>query len=177
MQQYYDAIERMALTGKDLIRLRVLEWLVSQKDEDRRTGRTLLLALAFIRTAAQDGPLDIFDHVPGEPGLDNMRNIIGGLIPSARLRPRGGFFGPAIVLSVDPVPAAPDRPSIMWQRITNTVTSTVISENDKGALQSLMDDLRSLFRSLASYGLEEEELVSVVRETVRKHSVRSVMKE
>lgn len=175
MQQYYEALERMSLSGEDLARLRVIEWLLSQKDENRRTGRTRLMALAFIRTAAEDGPIDVFDHVAGKPGMDNMRNVVGGLIPAARLRARGSLH----TLSVDPVPAAPERPASIWQKLEHKIGSAfgTMSDEDGGAFLSLIDDLKALCRSLSSYGFEEEELVIVVRETVRRHSVRSVMKE
>ncbi len=62
LSEYYAAVA--ALDPALASRLPVLEWLVSVQDKDRGTGRTSLLALAFIGAAMRrpEVGVKVFDH-------------------------------------------------------------------------------------------------------------------
>jgi hypothetical protein len=56
--------------------LPAIEWLVSTRDEDRGTGRTTALALAFLRDSfSSPTPTRVFDH-HGTTGYDAFRSPI-----------------------------------------------------------------------------------------------------
>ncbi len=61
-----------------------IEWLVSTRDEDRRTGRTTALALAFLRDSFSSlAPTKVFDH-SGTAGYDPaqcMKNKLQEMLP------------------------------------------------------------------------------------------------
>jgi archaellum biogenesis ATPase FlaH len=74
LKDYYDIIEK--LTTNELNKLEVIKWLVSDDQSVRRTGRTKLMAIAFVRLALEGKRSKIFDHFQGN---DSKRFIVDAI--------------------------------------------------------------------------------------------------
>jgi hypothetical protein len=75
----------MPLSNQQQHAVEVLDWLLSEDDVNRRTGRTVAMAVALIRQAVRHPGRFIryMDHVPGLPiarQTDIVRNIVQRII-------------------------------------------------------------------------------------------------
>jgi len=84
----FNAYYRSVVNVSHVVRqhLPSIEWLVSTRDEDRRTGRTTALALAFLRDSfSSPAPTVVFDHQLS-PGMYDqkqwMKNRIREMSPN-----------------------------------------------------------------------------------------------
>lgn len=87
LSEYHAKVASLDRTSKS--RLPVLEWLVSMDPDDRRTGRTTLLALAFIGASIRNRVvwLKVFDHHGSTDERDTqiIRKAVSEIAPSASL--------------------------------------------------------------------------------------------
>ena len=72
----------MPLTEQQMTALGALDWLLSRDDTDRRTGRTTVLAIAFIRQALRNSgfPVRIWDPTAPEEAQVFLRRVIEGFM-------------------------------------------------------------------------------------------------
>ena len=64
LKDYYDIIEK--LNASEINKLEVIKWLVSDDMGVRGTGRTKIMAIAFVRLALEGKHPKIFDHFQGK---------------------------------------------------------------------------------------------------------------
>lgn len=71
------------LTDNQAEQFKVLQWLISDDEKDRITGRTTLLAMAFMQKALDNRGtwVTVFDHYPDRYSEDRMIHTITQLVP------------------------------------------------------------------------------------------------
>jgi archaellum biogenesis ATPase FlaH len=84
LKDYYDIIEK--LTASELNKLEVIKWLVSDDQSVRRTGRTRLMAIAFVRLALEGKRSKIFDHFQGKNSKQFIINAIDSIFKSPDIK-------------------------------------------------------------------------------------------
>lgn len=148
MNDYYNAVSRMKheIAGH----LPSIEWLVSRRPEDRRTGRSYVLATAFLKAACttNGAPVMVFDHQQSN-GRDVMIQTLRSIAPSVQILSDG---------RLEPQPAyasTPGHPE-SWKLI-----------------KELRDDFVSLCRACMTHGVSVEWMLSVVKGAIVESVMRS----
>ncbi|MFA5202975.1 MAG: hypothetical protein WC708_00980 [Lentisphaeria bacterium] len=141
LKDYYDIIEK--LTASELNKLEVIKWLVSDDQSVRRTGRTRLMAVAFIRLALEGKRTKIFDHFQGTNSKQVIVDEIYNIFKSSDVRIIDG-----VIESKEPVLA------------DGAVVVPGISKEE--VLQSLLLDFRTLCGLLIGSGVSAESLRAVI---------------
>lgn len=148
MQAYYSAVSRMnpEIAGH----LPSIEWLVSHSQGSRRTGRSFVLATAFLKAACTTNGAEVrvFDHQRHDGHENEMVSTLRSIAPSVHIAPNG---------KMEPQPAYAFSP-------------------DHHSHEKLLNVLMSEFSSLCSACMRHGVSVSWMLDVVKQNIVESVMK-
>lgn len=141
LKDYYDIIEK--LSASEINKLEVIKWLVSDDENVRRTGRTKLMAIAFVRLALEGKRPKIFDHFPGKDSKRFITDAINNI-----------FKSPDIRIVNDVIESKDD--------IIADGVIVVPRTSKKEALQSLLLDFRTLCKLLMGSGMSAKSLHNII---------------
>lgn len=91
LKDYYDVLEK--LTINELNKLEVIKWLISDYQSVRHTGRTRLMAIAFVRLALEGRRTKIFDHFQGTNSKQFVIDEINSIFNSPDIEIVDGVIG------------------------------------------------------------------------------------
>lgn len=146
---YYRGIS--FLNPRALSHLPSVEWLVSEREDERRTGRSTVLALAFLRSAIESSyPVAVFDHSASGGRVNSshrMVNTIRSMAPES-------FFRSDDVLDSDGESWLGPSPGGFTPR---------------PKVDSLFQDFRAITSLLVQLGYDPNDLASICRSAAVEH--------
>lgn len=136
------------LRPSQAVAYKIARWLVSSRDEDRRSGRSTVLAAAFLTEGLQGRSCRLWDHYAGPTQLGTFRLTLEGLADQAGLD--------ATVDDKYVLRSVARRPDGL--------------HSDEGKTVLLAETIKEAFRS----GMSKEEILEVAERAIQEETVDQV---
>lgn len=175
LKAYWEALK--GLRTDQQMRLPAIEWMVDETDDPRirRSGRTSVLAAAFIRAAcsAPGRKIRVFDHVPGNENARLILEMIDGIIDKSQTRRWFRLGRSSMSFEAEQGWNFMDKSGAIPAIVRNPTRDAKVEQVGTFSIEDVLQDVRNTAQAALELGASPDQVMKAVQDVI----VRDVMEE